>query len=96
MTVEGSEQGKYYQKIVYNWLNSISVQHGMFHYICVVNVCLKNLSFTFFYFRPNLILFNVLSVYPCGCFRTKLNRLLDMQCSSLLLIASICLFILRF
>ena len=39
----------------------------MFHDRCVVYVCLKKLIFKQIYFRPNLILFNALSVYlPVG------------------------------
>ena len=83
------EQGWHYQKIVYHWFNSLSVRHGMFHDRCVVYVCLKNINLKKKYCRPNLIVFNVLSVY-------LLNRLPDMQCSSLLVITSISLFVFRF
>ena len=58
---------------------------GILHDIRVVYVCLKNLTFTFFSPIFNLIQC-VIRVSPCGCFRTKLNRMPDMQCSSLLVI----------
>ena len=44
MSVAGGEQGRHYQKIVYHWFNSLSVQYGMFHDRCVLYVYLKGIK----------------------------------------------------